>query len=80
LAKPSGIEEAAGRSPLARPSPIHNPSKPSVTAIADDDHHGEQNEEEFANGFWGIVIKHSFAIVRSAGRQCPLCPQTRMER
>ena len=34
LAKPSGIEEAAGRSPLARPSPIHNPSKPSVTAIA----------------------------------------------
>jgi hypothetical protein len=52
LAKPSGIEEAAGRSPLARPLPIHNPSKPSVTAIAGDDHHGEQIEEEFANGFW----------------------------
>jgi hypothetical protein len=41
------------------------------TAIAGDDHHGEQNEEEFANGFWGIVIRHSFAIVRSAARQCP---------
>ena len=52
MAKPSGIEEAAGRSPLARPSPIHNPSKPSVTAIAGDDHHGEQIEEEFAIGFW----------------------------